>query len=115
MAENIISFVVFCMVAFIMIGIGVSQMRSISPVGFYTGEKPPKEENLTDVRQWNKKHGMMWIIYGLVILGSYFIGLVTGDTIYATIVFSIALVGGLLLMIFYHSRLKKQYLIKNKD
>jgi hypothetical protein len=32
-----------------MIGIGVSQLKSRAPVGFYTGEKPPTEEELTDV------------------------------------------------------------------
>lgn len=36
-------------VSAIMIGIGISQIRSRDPVGFYSGEKPPKEDELIDV------------------------------------------------------------------
>lgn len=57
MAEYIISFVIFCMIAFIMIGI------------------------------------------------------FAGDTIYATAAMCVVIFGGLLLMIWYHGRLKKKYLI----
>ena len=49
MAGTIISGVIFCIVAMIMLGIGVSQLKSKEPVGFYTGEKPPKAEQLSDV------------------------------------------------------------------
>lgn len=44
MAEYIISLVSFCIVALIMIGIGVSQVKSKKPVGFYAGQELPKEE-----------------------------------------------------------------------
>ena len=63
MAGTIISAVVFGFVALIMLGIGISQLKSKDPVGFYTGEKPPEKERLSDVNAWNKKHGMMWVIY----------------------------------------------------
>lgn len=111
MAEYIISLVIFCMVAFILIGIGVIQIKSEKPVGFYTGQKPPEEEQLTDVRLWNKKHGVMWIMYGIAIIGSFLVGIFAGDTIYAVIVMFIVIFGGLLPMIWYHGRLKKMYLI----
>ncbi len=82
MAGTIISGVIFCIVAMVMLGIGVSQLKSKEPVGFYTGEKPPKVDQLSDVNSWNKKHGVMWIIYGICIIGSWicsaFIG---GDSI----------------------------------
>ena len=86
MAGTIISGVIFCIVAMIMLGIGVSQLKSKEPVGFYTGENPPKVDQLSDVNSWNKKHGVMWIIYGICIIGSWicsaFIG---GDSIYSVI------------------------------
>ena len=44
MAGTIISGVIFCVVALIMLGIRIGQLRSKDPVGFYTGEKPPKTE-----------------------------------------------------------------------
>ena len=91
MAGTIISGVIFCIVAMIMLGIGVSQLKSKEPVGFYTGEKPPKVDQLSDVNSWNKKHGVMWIIYGICIIGSWicsaFIG---GDSIYSVIPLCIA-------------------------
>ena len=59
MAGIIISGVVFGFVALIMFGIGISQLKSKDPVGFYTGEKPPEKERLSDVNAWNKKHGML--------------------------------------------------------
>lgn len=71
MAETIISGVIVCIVAMIMLGIGVSQLKSKEPVGFYTGENPPKVDQLSDVNSWNKKHGVMWIIYGICIIGSW--------------------------------------------
>lgn len=109
MVEHIILLVVFCIVAFIMIGIGISQVKSKKPVGFYAGEEPPKEEQLIDVNLWNKKHGAMWIIFGIAIIGSYFVGIFAGDTIYATITMCVVIFGGLLLMIWYHGRLKRAY------
>lgn len=110
MAEYIISFVIFCMVALIMIGIGVSQVRSKKPVGFYTGQEPPKEDQLTDVGLWNKKHGIMWIVFGIAIIGSFLVGVFAGDTVYAAIAMCIVILAGLLLMIWYHNKLKKMYL-----
>ena len=54
-AENIIGFVIYALVALFMMGIGIVQLKSKDPVGFYSGEKPPKAENITDVKAWNKK------------------------------------------------------------
>lgn len=109
-AENIISFVIYALVAAIMIGIGITQLKSKNPVGFYSGENPPKSEELTDVEAWNKKHGMMWIIYGIIILVSFFIGSIIGDSVWVTI----PLIGGLIVpvivMIWYHNKLRDKYL-----
>ena len=69
MAGMIISGVTFGLAALIMIGIGISQLKSRNPVGFYTGEKPPKKEQLSDVNAWNRKHGTMWIVYGCSLWG----------------------------------------------
>ena len=49
----------FC--ALVMIVIGVRQMKSETPVGFYTGERAVKPEEITDIPAWNRKHGIMWI------------------------------------------------------
>ena len=54
-AANIICMVIYIIVAMIMIGIGISQLKSQTPVGFYSGEQPPRENELSDVHAWNKK------------------------------------------------------------
>lgn len=64
---DFISLAIYGGVAALMIGIGISQLRSKKPVGFYSGVKPPREDELSDVGAWNKKHGIMWIIYGAII------------------------------------------------
>ncbi len=60
--------VIISMVALIMVIIGVCQMiKKDEPVGFYNMIDPPKKEEITDIVEWNKKHGMIWIIYGICI------------------------------------------------
>lgn len=109
MAQYIISLIIICIVALIMIAIGISQIKSQDPVGFYTGQQPPKREQLTNVRQWNKKHGMMWIIWGIAIICTYFIGIFAQDSLYCAIAMAVVIFCGLILMIWYHSRLKKRF------
>lgn len=109
-AENVMGFVIFALVAVFMIGIGIVQLRSKKPVAFYSGEKPPKAEDLTDVAAWNKKHGLMWIVYGIIILFSYFAGVVIGDSVWVVV----PMVGGVMVpvpfMIWYHNQLRKKYI-----
>jgi len=109
MAENIIAFVIVLLASMIFIVIGISQIRSKEPVGFYTGEKPPKKEQLLDMGAWNKKHGCMWIVYGLSIIAAFIICLfVTTEIIAATILLCI-IIGAFPVMILYHRHLKKMY------
>ena len=113
MAGTIISGVIFLVVALIIFGIGISQLRSKEPVGFYTGEKPPKAEQLSDVNAWNKKHGIMWIVYGICIICSWacsaFIG---GNSIYSVIPLCIGTLIPIPVMAFLHHKLVKMYCIK---
>lgn len=51
-AENMMGLVIYLLVAMIMVGIGVFQFRSKKPVGFYSGEQPPGEDELSDVTAW---------------------------------------------------------------
>lgn len=110
MVENIFGFVIFAFVAVFMMGIGIVQLKSKKPVAFYSGEKPPRAEDVTDVNAWNKKHGLMWIVYGIVILLSFFAGALVGDSVWAVI----PMVGGVVVpipfMIRYHNRMRKEYL-----
>ena len=109
-------FILFIMlfVAFLMLIIGIFQMRSKKPVGFYAGEKGPDEIELTDVQAWNIKHGIMWVLYGIIILVTSLIGVSMIDGIWCTV----PLIGGVTLplpfMIWFHHRLIVRYRIKKK-
>ncbi|MGN1176418.1 MAG: hypothetical protein ACI4S1_13280 [Roseburia sp.] len=110
MVEYIFGFVIYAFVAIFMMGIGIVQLKSKKPVAFYSGEKPPRAEDVTDVNAWNKKHGLMWIVYAVVIVLSYFAGMLIGDSVWSVI----PMVGGVVVpipfMIRYHNRLRKEYL-----
>ena len=109
MAENILGFIIYLLVALLMMGIGISQLRSKNPVGFYSGEKPPAPEELKDVAAWNKKHGMMWLLYGLIILLSYGIGMAVGDSIWCIFPMCGGVILPVVVMIWYHHRLIRRY------
>ena len=108
-AEIIIGLVIYLIVAAVILGIGISQYRSTKPVAFYSGEKPPKERELSDVFMWNKKHDKMWIWYGIVIMVSYVLSIPLLDSIWCVI----PMCGGTILpipvMIWYHNKLIRMY------
>ncbi len=109
MFGKIFTLVTMALVAFLMIGIGVSQTGSKDPVGFYSGVEPPKREELTSVPLWNKKHGIMWVVYGVaILLSSAFCVLLAWDTPWLAVPF-IVTVGALPFMVWYHHHLEKTY------
>ena len=105
----IISGAIFGLCALVMFGIGISQLKSKEPVGFYSGIEPPAREQLSDVDAWNKKHGTMWIIYGVCIIASWIIGLFMGDSVYAVIPYTVGLIVPIVFMVIYHHKLVKRY------
>lgn len=109
MAENIIMIIILAWCALIMIVVGVFQLKSKEPVGFYTGEKPLKREQITDVELWNKKHGMMWIAYGVGMVLAYLVGIVIGNEVIFHVLFMSFVFGAIPVMIAYHHWLKKRY------
>lgn len=103
--------VIFIGCALLMIGIGISNIKSKKPCGFYSGEKGPGEDELTDKDAWNRKHGIMWILYGAAIIVTWAAGIfVEGPLIL------LPYLGGFLLpipiMIGYHQHLVKTYVKK---
>lgn len=97
----------FC--ALIMLIIGIDQYRSKTPVHFYTGETPPKPEEITDVKAWNHRHGMMWMIYGFLIMLSWFFGYLLRDTLLCVIPLIAGICAPIFGMIWYHEYLVKRY------
>lgn len=112
MAGAVFSGTIFGICALVMFGIGISQFKSKDPVGFYSGEKPPSKEQLSDATAWNKKHGIMWIIYGGCIVVSCMLGLLMGDSVYSVIPYTAGLIIPIFVMIIYHHKLIKDYFKK---
>ena len=112
MTGTIISGVIYGIVALIMFGIGISQLKSKDPVGFYSGEKNPKAEQLSDVNAWNKKHGIMWVIYGVCIVCTWICSAIIGDSIFSVIPMIAGILVPVIIMIIYHHKLVKKYFIK---
>ena len=96
-------------VAMIMIGIGIYQLKSEKPVGFYTGVEPPKPEELTDVRAWNLKHGLGMVIYGCIMILTSVLAVFIAGGVWCPVL----LMGGVLLpipaMLWWHRYLVKRY------
>ena len=110
--EYVIPGFIYGLVAITMFSIGIAQYKSKRPATFYSGEKPLDEKELTDVKAWNHRHGLMWIIYGIFIVVTVVIGFVSkNDWIMILCTF-----GGILIpipfMVICHHRLEKKYRIK---
>ncbi|MBD5470807.1 MAG: hypothetical protein HDR19_06790 [Lachnospiraceae bacterium] len=112
MAEIVISSVVVLVSAMSVIMIGIVQYRSKDPVGFWSGKKPPKKEQITDVKAYNQKHGLMWILLGVGFILCFVCGLLFGGII-ARYSCMIEVIGGLLAMIVYHQKLDRMYYKKD--
>lgn len=113
-AEIIISLIVVLICIAPIIIMGIVQYRSKEPVGFWSGKKPPQKEQLTDVKAYNRKHGLMWILLGggfllCFVCGHFFGGLVAGYLC------MIEIIGGILAMIAYHEKLERMYHKKEGD
>lgn len=114
MGATAFSGIIFGFCALLMFGIGIFQVKSKKPVGFYSGVKAPDAEELSDVKAWNKKHGAMWILYGVCIVFAWVCGLVIGNSLLLLIPFLICLLLPLPFMALYHRKLEKKYYIKRE-
>ncbi|MDE5873612.1 MAG: hypothetical protein K2H07_06830 [Lachnospiraceae bacterium] len=65
MSENIIAFIIWCVVGVLFIGIGIFAFTAQKPVGFWANAKVFE---VTDVRKYNKACGILWCIFGLVFI-----------------------------------------------
>ena len=113
-AEAVIMSVILLVSAAPIIIIGIVQYRSKEPVGFWSGKKPPQKEQITDVKAYNQKHGLMWILLGVGFILCLVCGLLFGGEI-AGYLCMIEVIGGILAMIAYHEKLDRMYYKKEGD
>ena len=112
MFGTILMLIIMIPVALLMVGIGIYQIKSPKPAGFYSGVEPPKPEEINDLRAWNTKHGAMWMVYGGIIALSAIIFSFVIDGLVGTVI----LIGGVMLplpfMVWWHHHLESKYLKK---
>lgn len=106
-AETIICMVIVAIASAPMIILGIVQYRSKEPVGFWTGKEPPRMERITDVKAYNQKHGIMWIIYGAGFFLGFALAVPLGEKL--ALIAAILGIGGIFVMIAYHNRLNRKY------
>ena len=113
-AEIIISSVILLISTAPIIMIGIVQYRSKDPVGFWSGKKPPKKEQITDVKTYNQKHGHMWISLGVGFILCFICGLPFGG-VAAGYLWMIEMIGGIFAMIVYHEKMDRMYYKKDGE
>lgn len=113
-AETVISLVILIVAIAPVIIIGIVQYRSKEPVGFWSGEEPPKKERITDMKAYNQKHGLMWIFFGMGFVLCFVCGLLFGELV-AGCLCIMETAGGIAAMILYHKKLNRMYLKKEND
>lgn len=112
-AEMIMGLVIISFVATIMVTIGLHQtFKKDEPVGFYNVIDPPKREEISDIIQWNKKHGAIWIAYGICIELGFWLGYIMPITVLEMIFMMGGGVIPLPFMIIRHHKLEKDYKVK---
>ena len=101
--------VISLLVSLIFIILGIRRYRAEKPVAINTGEKPPREDELTSVTEWNHRHGRNFIILGCALfitlsIVAYFIEKLDGVALQvATVIFVTAVV------LFFYRLNKKRY------
>lgn len=109
-AGMVIGLVIMSTVAGIMVSIGLFQRKEKEhPVGFYNIIDPPKKEEISDVIEWNKKHGMLWIAYGICIELGFWLGYVMHDEVLEMVFMMGGCILPLPVMVILHHRLEKEY------
>lgn len=109
-AAMITGWVIISIVAGIMIIIGLFQLNEKdNPVGFYNIIDPPKKEEISDVIKWNKKHGTIWIVYGICIELGFWLGYVMPVEVLETVFMMGGVIIPLPIMVIIHHKLEKEY------
>ena len=117
MAATIIYLIISLLVSLIFIILGIKQYKSEKPVTISTGEKPPCEDELTSVTEWNHRHGRNFIILGCVLfitqaVFGYFIKKLDGIVV-QVVIYMIVLFSEIAWVEFEHNMMKKTMIKKH--
>lgn len=113
MAATIIYLIISLLVSLIFIILGMIQYKAEKPVTINTGEKPPREDELTSVTEWNHRHGRNFIILGCAFfitlsVFAYFIENLVDSVVLQAVILLIALFAEIAWVEFEHKVMKKE-------
>ena len=116
MAATIIYLVISLLVSLIFIILGIRQYRAEKPVTINMGEKPPREDELTSVAEWNHRHGRNFIGFGCILFITqsvfvYFIEKPDG-VVFQVVIYMIVVFAEIAWIEFEHNVMKKKMIKK---
>ncbi|MBP3339570.1 MAG: hypothetical protein J6L69_09230 [Lachnospiraceae bacterium] len=101
-----LAFIIFVMVALIFVAIGISAFFAKKPMGFFANAEMFE---VTDVKAYNRAVGIMWCIYGIVMI-IFGIPLLAGqNSPYALISMAGVVVETIALVVVYVLVIEKKY------
>ncbi len=107
----IVAYIIYGLCSLLFLLIGIVNYRQKTPVTFYSSEKARKPEELNDVTSFNKKHGIMWILFGFAFFFSFVFGINLNNLILVITFTTLSPIILLVIMILYHQFLVRTYVI----
>ena len=104
--EKVIWLVITIPCSLLFTGIGISAWRRRKPMWFWSGSSV-REEEITNVKAYNRENGIMWICYSAVFWISTIMGIRSVSI--AGIVLAVGCLGGLPLLVIAYNRIYRKY------
>ena len=104
--EKVIWLVITIPCSLLFTGIGIYAWRRTKPMWFWSGSSV-REDEITNVKAYNRENGIMWICYSAVFWISTIMGIRSVST--AGIVLAVGCLGGLPLLVITYNRIYRKY------
>ena len=104
--EKVIWLVITIPCSLLFTGIGIYAWRRTNPMWFWSGSSV-REDEITNVKAYNRENGIMWICYSAVFWISTIMGIQSVSI--AGIVLAAGCLGGLPLLVIAYNRIYRKY------
>ena len=104
--EKVIWLVITIPCSLLFTGIGIYAWRRTKPMWFWSGSSV-REEEITNVKAYNRENGIMWICYSAVFWIGTIMGIWSAST--AGFVLAVGCLGGLPILVFAYNRIYRKY------
>ncbi len=104
--EKVIWLVITIPCSILFTGIGIYAWRRRKPMWFWSGSSV-REEEITNVKAYNRENGIMWIGYSAVFWISTIMGIWNVST--AGIVLAAGCLGGIPILVIVYNRIYRKY------